>query len=764
MAQLDLSDAKTVPDKVAYWFNELAAARKREQAWRTEANRIVKIYEADGPSRSPDNVDARKVEYNILFSNTETLSPALYNTTPRPEVKRKYKDEDAIAKAATVVTQRLLEYYIDDGQGDTTAFDDLMRQSVLESLVPGRGVTRYKFDAKVEGDQGAEKAYGERVCGEFVSWDRILFGYARTWERLPWLAFEHHMTEAEVEKNFLELKGELVFEDSDLTEGVDGEKADKTDGEGAKGEKLACIYEIWDKERRKVIFVSPCFKQDYMKEVDDPLDLTGFFPVPKTLQLVQKISSMVPTPLYRMYEDQARELNIITVRLNKLIAACRVRGAFDASVKGLEEVLSAEDNRMLPIDNVAALANMQGLEKAIWLFPIDKIIGVIQQLYVARQQIKGVIFEITGIADIMRGSSQASETLGAQEIKNQWGTLRLKRSQKEVMRYVRDSLRIVAEISVTKLPASVVKKMTNVPYPLAEEKQAAEVQVQQIQQEAQMLAQQAAMQAQATGQPPQPPQPPQIPPELQSILGLPTLEEVLDLLKNDQLRSYRVDIETNSTVDAEATEDKQNISELLNAMAQFLNGVAPLIEQGILPFEAAKSMLLTIARRFRFGDEVEEQLKLMAQPKPKEDPKAQAEQAKMQQELEKGKMEMAASAEDREFQKQMKMQDAQLAQQKHAMEMEKLQMEKEVAVAEFQMKMAELQAKQALQKASAESAMMQTVVTAQANAEAGQTKIAQQREGAEIKNKQMHDQAAMRDKQMKQQAKEAAKPKPKSET
>jgi hypothetical protein len=93
----------------------------------------------------------------------------------------------------------------------------------------------------------------------------------------------------------------------------------------------------------------------------------------------------------------------------------------------------------------------------------------------------------------------ASETATAQNIKNQWGTLRLKKMQKEVMRYCRDCLRIMLEISVTKFGQDTVAAMTGMQLPTNAEKQQAQQQVQMIQQQAAMAAQMQAPQLACTG-------------------------------------------------------------------------------------------------------------------------------------------------------------------------------------------------------------------------------------------------------------------------
>ena len=43
-----------------------------------------------------------------------------------------------------------------------------------------------------------------------------------------------------------------------------------------------------------------------------------------------------------------------------------------------------------------------------------------RELVAHREVIKASIYEVTGISDIMRGQTVASETMGAQQLKSQW--------------------------------------------------------------------------------------------------------------------------------------------------------------------------------------------------------------------------------------------------------------------------------------------------------------------------------------------------------
>lgn len=696
-------DTAKADPKVQSWLKELDAARKRVKDYRKDGARVVKLYEGGKASESP---------FNILYSNTETLTPALYNNTPRPVVQRRFKDDDPLGKVASDVARRSLEFLIDNELGDYTPFDDLMTQAVLEALVPGEGVTWFKYDAsiveqpepnnptegqedqtgegEVEAQQGEihseplEQVEYETVCGEAVPWDRFLHGYAKQWKDVPWVAREHFMTREELVKNFGEEIGHRI--PLNISGKAHAQSSDDGDDDtekvlDAEGVDLGHVFEIWDKETKMVRFLAPSYPAGFVKEVEDPLQLSGFFPMPRPLVLFSKISSLVPVPLYTMYEEQAKELNRITVRINKIVQALKVRGFYDSTLEGLEKVLAADDNVLIPAENVAAMQQGQTLEKAIWLMPLEKLVAVLQQLYVQRQQVKQVIYEITGISDILRGASVASETATAQNIKNQWGTLRLKKMQKQVARYVRDCLRLMGEIAMTKFSQQTLSQMTGLQFPTAQQKQQAQMVMQQLQAQAQQMAQQPSMPGQPPAQPPAPP------PQVIAAAQLPSWEEIMGLLTNDLQRNYRIDIETNSTVDAEATEDKANMGEFLNAIAQFMNGAAPLVQQGVLPFDAAKSILLAVTRRYRFGPEVEDDLKKMQPPQQQgngADAKAKADLEAAQAE-QKVKMEMLAM-------------DKQLKAAETAAKLEELKRKGELAAAQHAAKLQELRLKMAMSK------------------------------------------------------------------
>lgn len=684
--------------EVRHWLGEIADAKKREKNFRKNGREVIEIYAGDKPDEIP---------FNILYSNVETLLPALFSQVPKPVVQRRFKDEDPMGKAASLAAQRMLEYLCDTNVEGYETFETSMSSGVLDALLPGRGVTAIRYDANVT-DTAVE---WEQICTDSRKWDSIYFGFARKWSKVPWIAYEEYVDKDEAERLFgTEIAAKIEYTDADKDDDEDDKVADNDD-EG--GRKTALVYQIWDRAGgNKVRYISAHYTEGYLKSEDDPYGITGFFNCPRPLQFLARSNDMMPVAPYQLYRNQAEELNNITRRITKIITALKVRGVYDGALGGeVEKILESADLSMTPTDNGATLATQGGIDKAIWLWPIDKLITVLQQLVQAREIAKRVIYEITGVSDIVRGQSVASETLGAQKIKEAWGTMRLKRLQKETQRYSRDTLRIMLEVAAKKLSVSTWAKATGLPFSTAEQK---------------MQAQQLIQAAQMTGQQPDP--------QALQIIQSPGWDDVLSVLRDNMQRAYRIDIETNSTIDVEATEDQKNISEVMQAIAQFLHGVGPLIESGTMPFGAAQAMLLTIVRRFRFGTEVEDEIKAMQPPKPKDDGSAttvQADAQLKQIDVQMKQMDMAAAQRANAAAQQQVAADMDLAQMKREVEMEQLAFERETAREAHQMRLFEMRAKAQLNELITASKIRVAQVTAVTKERAAQLAAEAKEEGGD---------------------------------
>jgi len=624
----------------SWWLGRIKSARKLEKEFRKNGREILNIYDAEKPDDTP---------YNILYSNTEILHPALYSATPRPVVARRFRDDDPVGRLAAQAGQRYLEYFIDPNNEDYQTFDDAMAKDVLDGVLPGRGVIRLRFEKKeVEGMLAHACVYPEHV-----QWDRFCHGYAKVWQDVMWEAFLYPLTREEAKKLGDKVPEMLEFtqteQDPPESEEEKRDRASEANTEDA-GDKIAWVWEVWDKRTRTVLYVAVSRKDkidEPLVTMEDPYGLTNFYPNDEPLAFVMKSHSLTPTALYQYYRNQAKELNTLTVRLNKLISGLKLRGIYDSRIGEIEKVLEADDNKFIPAESMQQLADSVKLDNAIWLLPIEKIIAVVQGLYEQRRQCKQVIYEIMGLGDIVRGSSVASETATAQELKDKWGSLRLKKMQLRAQRHVRGTLRVALELAAKKLPPAIFAAQTGMDLPTAEVKQ------------------RAVQTAQLATQNQQP-----VPPAVQQVLASPSWEDVLKILQNDATRQYRIDIETNSTVDPDATEDQKNMSETLGAVGQFLQAIGPLVKDGAMPFDAAKAMLLGMVRRLRYGTEIEDQIKALQQPQQQDDAAAKAEMQVKEVET-KGKLEIM------EKEKELKMLELQIKKEELDMKRQEMHMKAE---------------------------------------------------------------------------------------
>jgi hypothetical protein len=574
------------------WKRELDLAEKREKDWRDESDKIIKRYRGE---------ERKKGRYNILWANTEILRPAIYNTPAKPDVRRRFRDADPLGKAVSTVLERALDIVVDDYGTDCAIKND-----VLDGLLPGRGVTRIRYvpkisqtplkdsDAKEGDDEGdspqvEEAVEYESVDYEHIDWRDFRHGYGRVWAEVEWVAFRCKLTKAEAEK----MLGADAIEGIEFTlqQEADAKRPTETVGETLK---LAEFWNVWDRTSQREFFIQDDAEK-LLFTLENPkgqpsLELDGFFPIPEPLKLIENTGSLEPIPPFVLYRDQAEELDRVSIRISKIVDAIRVRGVYDSKLSELQDLVDSGDNQLTPVQNAQAWLQ-SGLDKAISWMPIEPQAKVLAVLYESFQALKERIDGLTGISDIIRGKTVASETATAQQLKSNYASIRLQRMRKEVERYVRDLLRLASEVISSKFGVDTLQKMTQLQLPTPEQK-------------AQAMT--AMQQAQQTGQPP--------PPQIEQVLKLPTWDDVMGVLRSDAMRQFKVDVETDSTVAGSLQTDMQGLSEVLGAITTTLTGLAPLVQAKALPVEAAKEIVLSVVRRARMGLAVEDAFDKLQEP------------------------------------------------------------------------------------------------------------------------------------------------------
>jgi hypothetical protein len=454
------NDKGTVDTSYEDWYNTIMGYERSYKRWEARVDRIVKKYKDD--SRYDRNPNAR---FNILWSNVQTIQPAIFARLPRPDVSRRFRDNDPIGRVASMMLERALEFEIEH-YGDYKA---AMSNSVLDRLLGGRGVSWVRYEPHIVGEMaeeadgapddgyqvtedtdeaetesGMENENPERIEYEccpvdYVHWKDFGHTVARTWEEVTAVWRKVYMTRPALVERFGEDLGYKIPLD---TKPDDLKQSYKSND----GVYEAVIYEIWDKETGKVCWLSKSLGK-ILDERDDPLGLENFWPCPKPLYSTITTDSLEPIPDFVIYQDQARELDALCDRIDGLINALKVRGVYDASASELQRLFSeGENNTLIPVHNWMAFAEKQGMKGAIDLVDITPFAQALAQCYQAMEQVKGQIYELMGIADIQRGQTDPNETLGAQIIKSNNAAGRLKTMQHAVVDFATSLLSIKAQI------------------------------------------------------------------------------------------------------------------------------------------------------------------------------------------------------------------------------------------------------------------------------------------------------------------------------
>ena len=638
-------------DPGPYWHDQIETAIKIFDKWEKRGLKVIKRYRDER-----DAIEMPRMKFNILWSNIQVLFPALYGRQAKPEVSRRYMDQDPVGRLASTMLERVMEY-------ETTQFGDFdaaMSGAVQDRLLPGRGTAWIRYEPIIVNEQpeatetagqmeeptepqvsGVVEDPTERIDAahspiDYVYWSDFLHSPARTWDEVWWVARAVYMTKDEGVERFGD-----VFKNVSLT-------SSNTDMDGKNPltakmtyDKKAMVYEIWNKRTGKVCWIAKGYPQA-LDERDDPLELEEFFPCPKPLMATTTTGTMIPVPDYCEYEDQAQELDNLTQRIYLLTKACKAVGVFNAEFKELARMFSeGVDNKLFPVTGWAAMSEKGGLKGAIDMMDTSQIIVTLRELYAAREQVKQSIYEIMGISDILRGSTKAQETLGAQQLKANFGSLRLKSSQGEVARFATDIFKLKAQVICKFYPPELIVEMSGVMNT-------------------------------PDGQDPQ------------------MLQAAIQMLSNSTIRDFHITVEADSLAQIDEQAEKQGAQEAIQAIGLFLREAIPMIAQAPETLPMASEMLLFLVRRFRAGrgleSAVERAMKALqdkADAAKQQPPQQNPEMLQMQTEQQAEQMRMQAQAQT----EQMKMQaQAQIEQGKAQLEMQMHQAKTQAEMQLAQMK------------------------------------------------------------------------------
>ena len=513
MAKVNAAETTTPSDDVAEWLSLIESARKDMRDYEMRCNKIRKRYLYE----NSQTIKRRK--FQMLWANQEILRPAVYARRPSPSVTNRWKDGDAVARITCELLERNLDF-----QFDVCDYDHAFQQVRDDYLLFARGVCRLRYeptfktdeigegeddddaaklatdsggsnegpdggvettegtdgrrvrpgdDDDVDPEDGATKDDGEvlqfeNVHLDFVQLTDFIHPKARTWKELPWIDYVSYLDREALVKRFGEKIGNKI--QLDTTEWAKKEDTDKRVS-NSEAAKKATIHEIWDKSKLKVLWISEGYP-DILDEGPPYLRFEGFFPSPRPAYGTLSTDSLVPHPDFIFYQDQAEEIDELTARIGHLTDSLKLVGFYPAgpSGEGAPEIEKAVkpgfENKMIAVRSWAVFAQAQGKggSPIVWL-PVDQVGEILKGCVELRKQLIDDIYQIIGISDILRGTTEAEETAAAQGLKSQWGSVRLQVRQKELARLAKDVTRMAAEVIANHFQMSTLVKCANMKIP-----------------------------------------------------------------------------------------------------------------------------------------------------------------------------------------------------------------------------------------------------------------------------------------------------------
>ena len=632
------------------WVQALDAAEKDRKDFVDDGKRVVERYKNESKIGGKN----RRRGMPILYGNTEQLHAALYQKPAKPDVRRRFSDRDPTGQAAAEMIERALVFF-----DDTEDADGAISAAVQDFLLPGRGVVRIEYEPIIQQRQQVDPYTGQplfvadddgeptdepamvdfladqKIHHHYVFWQDFLCEPARRWADVGWVAFKHVLDRDAIEDEIYENAGP----DSQLNGNPDVVPLDWMPDNSDKNTvdktlRKAEVWEIWDKPSASRLWIVKTAMAP-LRIDPDPYELDGFFPLPEPLAAYRTNDTVTPQALYRAYEDQAEDLDELTRRISMLTKAMKRRGIYDQTIPELKRLANANDNEFIASPNYKALIASGGLTLAMQTEDIRPIAAVLLQLMQQRDAQIQAIYEISAISDIMRGSTDPGETLGAQQLKAQTGSLRLRRMQGQVQKFIRGLQRIKVDLMCRHFEPQVLQQVTN----------------------------------------------------------MPVTPDIMQILQSDAMRSYRVDIETDSTVFEDAAQAQTARSQVVQGISQFMTAWAPILAQRPTLLPLAFSLLRFAVAPAKDAREVEDALDAAEQtltqaaqsaPPQQQDPKAVAQaqaaqaqaqtaQVKAQAEQAKGQAsvqvaQISAQAETAKAQGEMARQALQIQQDRQAHE------------------------------------------------------------------------------------------------
>jgi hypothetical protein len=390
----DTDTSVGVGSEVGDWLSKLEESRKDDGMERYEERcRMIRAkYRYEGSAL------VRTRKYQMLWSNIQTMQSAIYAKPPHAVVSRRFRDQDPVARTATEVLERAVNFTF-----DAADFDTEFKMVRDDFLLYARGVARIFYEPEYETEDDSNKDIGDAEdvqrsgmgtgsdpygqpssggpspsqgesrgsalgdsgsggAGLRENYGQIERGAksGEPGEREPKLKFEnvrirfvqradfrHQPARVWSECQWVAFRafmtkdeiakrfGDKIGKEIALdAEPMGGDDAGRDDGHSSNSRLKKAA--VWEvwDKAKNRVLWLSPGYPDVLEDGDPYLDLDGFYPCPRPAYGTITPDSLEPVPDFVYYQDQAAEIDQLTARIGGLSDALKLVGFYPAGPEG----------------------------------------------------------------------------------------------------------------------------------------------------------------------------------------------------------------------------------------------------------------------------------------------------------------------------------------------------------------------------------------------------------------------------------------------
>jgi hypothetical protein len=604
-----------------YWKSEVSRAKKRSEEFVKMAEESIKVFNAHKNIGFLSDSERR---LNCWWYCNNTLLPAYYSSTPKAEVSLRKRTGGIVEELSAIALERNIQYDMDT----EFPFDLVGHTLATHYLLTGRAVSWARYEAEIEEEEvdlalikgpdgNLTDDKGEPFKGEIleqkpglgnivlvkiktskksdecallepVQYDDYLCSDARTEMEVTWRARRAYLNREEANKLF----GENIAQDLHYDAVLDKERR-SWNKENDEYDGKAEVWEIWCKESESVYWGHFASDDFIFYKSEPPIEFEGFFPCSVITQGSDP-DSVIPVSDYAHVRDQILEVERLTTRIAAVTLAIRTNFIFDPTLGSQVTELFTDDLKGIPATNWPSYKSRGGLASAIEFVEIAPYINALQVLQTAREQALQQLYETLKVSDLLRGTSEQYKSATANRLEAQWSSLGLVVRQNMFAKFMSDGIDKLGQIIASQFSPEYIAEVADLnrliesvlppPPPPPEAPPLPE------------------------GMPPEmaPPPPPAPDPAMWIAEQTQQMtQQIMDLLKNEDRRCYRIQIASDSMVAIDQAQEQQEGAQLMSSAGEFFNQMRSLIEQYPPLLGFSIELFQNVIKRFKGGKEVD---------------------------------------------------------------------------------------------------------------------------------------------------------------